>query len=82
MFAGKPVGLMGATPGGGGTRMAQNAWLPVFRGLSLVPFLGESLYVARAGDAFDDAGALTDEDTARRLGGYLQAFARFCAGRG
>src|SRR5262245_29129424 len=29
VFGGRPVALMGATPGRGGTILAQNAWLPV-----------------------------------------------------
>ena len=31
VFGDKPVALMGATPGPGGTRLAQAAWLPVLR---------------------------------------------------
>ncbi|HJL15169.1 MAG TPA: NADPH-dependent FMN reductase [Sandaracinaceae bacterium LLY-WYZ-13_1] len=79
VFAGKPVGVIGATPGRGGTRAAQDAWLSVFRGLSLVPFLGESLYVAGAAKVFDDDGALTDDTIARLLTEYLEAFAAFTA---
>jgi len=33
VFGDKPVAIMGATPGGGGTRLAQTAWLPVLRTL-------------------------------------------------
>src|SRR5262245_55206559 len=33
VFGGRPVGLMGATPGAGGTILAQAAWLPVLRTL-------------------------------------------------
>ena len=32
VFGNKPVGLIGATPGMGGTRLSQAAWLPIFRG--------------------------------------------------
>src|SRR5262245_53167819 len=31
VFGKKPVALIGATPGRGGTRLSQNAWLAVFR---------------------------------------------------
>jgi chromate reductase len=31
VFGGKPVALMGASPGGFGTILSQSAWLPVFR---------------------------------------------------
>ena len=33
VFGDKPVGLMGATPGRGGTTLAHAAWLPVLRTL-------------------------------------------------
>src|SRR5689334_16535650 len=32
VFGGKPVAIAGATPGPGGTALAQTAWLPVVRG--------------------------------------------------
>jgi len=33
VFGGKPVALIGASPGGFGTILSQNAWLPVLRTL-------------------------------------------------
>ena len=33
VFGGKPVAIAGASPGGFGTILSQNAWLPVFRTL-------------------------------------------------
>src|SRR5437588_10028349 len=33
VFGGKPVAIAGASPGGFGTVLSQNAWLPVFRTL-------------------------------------------------
>ena len=33
VFGGKPVAVMGASPGGFGTILSQNAWLPVLRTL-------------------------------------------------
>src|SRR4051812_13006803 len=38
VYRGKPVGVIGATPGGGGTGLSQAAWLPVLRTLGTVPF--------------------------------------------
>jgi len=35
VFGGRPVALMGATPGGMGTAHAQTAWLPVLRVLDV-----------------------------------------------
>lgn len=79
VFGGLPVGLIGASPGRLGTAMAQTAWLPVFRALGVVPFLGASLYVGGAGALFDAEGNLLDEATRERLAKYLDAFGRFVA---
>jgi NAD(P)H-dependent FMN reductase len=81
VFAGKSVGVIGATPGRRGTMLSQVAWLPVLRDLDTRPFFGKSLYVAGAGKLFDEAGALTDEDTRKRLRAYLEAFAEFVRAR-
>jgi len=78
-FGAKPVGLIGATPGRGGTLSAQNTWLPVLRSLGATYFSQETLYVRGAGDLFDDDGNLTDESTRERLGRYLEAFAEAIA---
>src|SRR2546426_3023506 len=50
VFGDKPVALMGATPGGGGTRLAQVAWLPTLRTLGTRAWTGKQLYVAGAAD--------------------------------
>lgn len=81
VFAGKPVALMGATPGGMGTTFSQTAWLPVFRALSLRPWFGRSLYVSRAHTLFDGQGALADEAMRERLRGFMAEFGAF-VGRG
>jgi NAD(P)H-dependent FMN reductase len=81
VFGGKAVGLIGATPGPGGTRLAQTAWLPVLRALGTRPFFGHTLYVAGAAKLFDDHGALHDEELRGRLRAYVEAFAAFCAER-
>jgi chromate reductase, NAD(P)H dehydrogenase (quinone) len=77
VFTGLPVGLVGATPGRGGTRFAQTAWLPVFRTLGMQPFFAKSLYVDSAGALFDDGLALRDEATRERVRDYMQAFVGF-----
>lgn len=74
VFGGKPVGLIGATPGAGGTRLAQTAWLPVLRTLGTVPWLGKQLYVAGAGQVFDADGKLVDAKVRELLGEYLAGF--------
>lgn len=79
VFGGRAVGLVGATPGRAGTRLAQAAWLPIFRALGLRPWFGGSLYLAGAGDAFDAEGRLADDkirELVRAYMGGLTAFAR------
>jgi len=43
VFAGKPVAIIGASPGGFGTILAQNAWLPVLRTLGAELWAGGRL---------------------------------------
>jgi NAD(P)H-dependent FMN reductase len=76
VFGGKPVALIGATPGRAGTRLSQTAWLPVLRALGTAPWYGKSLYLDGASRVFDDAGELADEGIKRLLEEYLAAFAR------
>ena len=80
VFGDKPVGLMGATPGRGGTRMAQVAWLPIFRTLGMRPWNGKQLFVAGAGKVFDDDGKLADETTRDLLRDYVDGFGKFVRG--
>jgi len=79
VFGDKPVGLMGATPGRGGTRMAQVAWLPIFRTLGMRPWNGKQLFVAGAGKVFED-GRLVDETIRDLLRDYLDGFIKFARG--
>ncbi len=72
---GKPVAVIGATPGLGGTRMAQTAWLPVFRGLGMKPWFGRQLYVAGAGKVFDTEGRLVDDKVRGMLTTFIAEFA-------
>ena len=54
VFAGKPVGLIGATPGTFGTAFSQYAWLPVLRVLGTQVWSGRLLWVSGAMGKFDD----------------------------
>jgi chromate reductase len=78
VFGGRAAGLIGAG-GMSGTRQAQNAWLPVFRALRLVPFLGREVFVAQASKVFDADGKLTDETARNQLKDYMAAFGAFVA---
>ena len=71
---GKPVAIMGATPGGMGTAFSQAAWLQVLRTLRMrVWVTGGPLYVSRASNSFDEAGR-PDEELAGRLRDYMAGF--------
>jgi NAD(P)H-dependent FMN reductase len=78
VFGDLPVALIGAG-GGAGTRFAQNAWLSVFRFLKMRPWFGQSLYVDRAQERFDDRNRLTDEATREQLLAVITGFATHCA---
>jgi NAD(P)H-dependent FMN reductase len=79
VFGGKPVALMGASPGGFGTILSQDAWLSVLRTLGTKPWFGGRLLVSRAQGVFDAAGAITDEATKERLRQFVDGFARFAS---
>ena len=74
VFGGKPVAIMGASPGGFGTILSQNAWLPVFRTLGSELWSGGRLMVARAATVFDAQGELTDPKVQENLRKFLAAF--------
>ena len=66
-FVGKPVALLGASPGGFGTVLAQNDWLPVLRTLKAELWAEGRMLVSRASGLFDENGALTDDRTRAAL---------------
>jgi NAD(P)H-dependent FMN reductase len=80
VFAKRPVGVIGASPGGFGTLLSQNAWLPVLKTLGTAAYFGGRLQVSRAGDVFDDDGNLVDERVRDQLKKYLAGFCEFAAG--
>lgn len=75
VFAGRPVAVIGASSGGFGTILAQDAWLPVLRTLGMRPWFGGRLLVSRAGQVFNEAGEMTDEKVKGQLQKFLQDFA-------
>jgi NAD(P)H-dependent FMN reductase len=77
VFAGRPVAIVGATPGQGGTRLSQAAWLPVVRTLGMVPYFDSLLMISGAGKVFDSSGTITDEATGNRVRRFAEGFARF-----
>ena len=77
VFRGRPVGVIGATPGMGGTALAQIAWLAVLRTLGTAPWFGGRVTVARAKDMFDADGRIADDTTRGQLQNYVNGFAQF-----
>lgn len=77
VFGGKPVALIGASPGGFGTILSQNAWLPVLRTLGTAYWTEGRLMVSRAGSVFGPDGALVDAKVRDALAAYLVRFVEF-----
>jgi hypothetical protein len=46
------------------------------------PWFGQSLYLGGAHKLFDSSGTLIDEDSRKRVQGYVQGFAAFVGGKG
>ena len=79
VFAGRIVGVIGASPGRFGTLSAQQAWSPVLRTLGALPYFGEKLMIGGASTIFAPDGSLTDSATPERVQQYLDGFASFVA---
>jgi NAD(P)H-dependent FMN reductase len=77
VFAGKPLALMGASPGGFGTILSQNAWLPVLRTIGAELWTGGRLLVSHAGSVFDADGAIADARTGDLLRKFVEGFVAF-----
>lgn len=77
VFGAKPVAVLGASPGGFGTILSQDAWLSVLRTLGTRPWYEGRLMVARAGSVFDDQGRMTDDQMRKRLKTFLAGFSAF-----
>ena len=77
VFGGKPIGLIGASPGPFGTVLSQAAWLPVLHTLGTSPWFGSRLRVSKAAQVFDERGALQDAKVQEQLQQYLDGFVAF-----
>ena len=74
-LSGKPVGIMGASPGITGTARGQSQLRQAFEFTNSFAMPQPELLVFKAHEKFDGEGRLTDETTRRYLAGYLAAFA-------
>lgn len=77
IFGGKRIAVIGASPGGFGTQLAQDAWLSVLRTLGTEPWFGGRLLASRADALFDDGGALVDERFIQRYRDFLAGFVNY-----
>lgn len=77
VFGNRPVALIGASPGGFGTVLAQAQWLPVLRALGTRPWFGRRLLVSRAHQVFNPAGELTDDTVRTQWREFLRGFVQF-----
>lgn len=71
---GRPVCLMGATPGPTGTGHAQAAWLPILRTLRMPLWADQGAFLVRSSYSVFEDGKMTDEALRDRLRGYLAAY--------
>lgn len=79
VFRGRPVAVIGATPGALATALAQSAWLPVLRALGCQIWTGGRLGLSGAMRLFDAQGNLTDADSREALRTFIAGFAEFAA---
>ncbi len=80
-FYNKPIAIIGASPGGFGTILSQNAWLPTMRTFGADLWTGGRLMVSHADKVFDREGSLADDKVKEQLAGFLKGFAEHVAGR-
>jgi NAD(P)H-dependent FMN reductase len=81
VFRGRPVALIGASAGGYGTILSQNAWLPVLRTLRADFWSEGRLLVSRAQNVVAENGEISDEKTLEQLRTFVNGFAEFAASR-
>lgn len=74
LFVGKPVAVIGVSPGGFGTILAQNHWMPVLRTLRMRPWVEGRLMVSRATPLFDNDGNLADAKTREQLAAFVAGY--------
>lgn len=77
VFGNRPVAVMGATPGRGGTILAQASWLPVLRTLGTRPWFGGRLMISGANRVFDAQGQLVDDEIRTQLRTFMAGFVEF-----
>ena len=82
VFRGRPVALLGATIGSGGTALSQAAWLPVLRFLGMRPWFERAVLISDAVRQFDGDGRVTDAAMRQRIRTFVEGFGAFAAQHG
>ena len=77
VFSGRPVAIIGATPGPGGTALAQAAWLPIVRKLGMRPWCEGGLLISHAFTVFDTDGRIADVAVRQQIRRFIEGFAAF-----
>jgi chromate reductase, NAD(P)H dehydrogenase (quinone) len=81
VFGRKPVAIAGASPGGFGTILSQNAWLPVFKTLGAELWPGGRLLVSRAATVVDASGEIADMATKESIRKFVEGFVAYLRAR-
>ncbi|WP_262267882.1 MULTISPECIES: NADPH-dependent FMN reductase [Microvirga] len=82
VFGGRPVAVIGASPGGFGTILSQDAWLPVLRTLRADFWAGGRLMVSRAQTVFNQDGSFADQKVEDQLRKFLEGFTAYATAAG
>lgn len=77
VFGGRPVAIMGATTGPGGTALSQAAWLPVVRKLGMRPWFERAVLISDAHTVFDTSGRITEAPMLQLIRRFVEGFAAF-----
>lgn len=82
VFGGKPLAMMGATPGSFGTLNAQTGWLTTWRTLHVLTWNEKMPFmVSKAQTVFDAEGRITDAKIRQNLKEYIEGFIAFVYGQ-
>ena len=76
MFGSRPGAIMGATPSGFATLLAQTAWLATLRHLGADVWNGSRVLVSHAHTLMQD-GEFTDEATRKQVAAFVKGFAEY-----
>jgi chromate reductase len=81
VFRDRPVAIAGASPGGFGTILSQNAWLPVLRTLGADFWSGGRLLVSRAATVVDANGEISDAAVRENIRKFIAGFVEYVRGK-